>query len=244
MNDEIKIFEKDNQLWTNSQVVAEKFGKRHDNVLPVIEKLKEECSGEFMLLNFKEDTYKDKRGNTQPMYNMTRDGFSMLVTRFTGKKATQWTEKFIGAFNSIEKTLIRLARNAHVINQFVLPGPTKWKKRFSDEYYKEIYRLNKWEWKGPPYYSVVGTWTKDFYNRLPKGILGELEKLNPSDENGNRKYKHHQLLTEDVGIPALRYFIMALTALMSASNSWGQFVRLCRKAYPIGGEQFDFFIEE
>lgn len=37
---------------------------------------------------------------------MNRDGFSLLVMGFTGKKAFQWKIKFIEAFNLMEKTLL------------------------------------------------------------------------------------------------------------------------------------------
>ncbi len=240
----IKIFEEDDRIWTTSLDVSDGFDKRHADVLRAIKKLQAECSPEFAQRNFALGSYADPQDQQRSMIKMTRDGFTMLVTRFTGKKAAKLIENFIGLFNDMEKALVQIGQKNHLIRQFVLPGPKGWEKRFPDPYYKEIYRLNNWVWKGPPYFSVVGVWTKDFYKRLPGGILQELENLNPADEGGKRRFKHHQLLTEDVGIPALRHLIYALTALMTASTSWGQFYRLCRKAYPIDGEQFDFFIEE
>ncbi|WP_394353172.1 P63C domain-containing protein [Mucilaginibacter humi] len=55
-----------------------------------------------------------------------------------------------------------------------------WQKRFPDEFYKEIFRLNGWDYtvngiKNRP--GVIGTWTKNLiYNLLPNGVLAELEK--------------------------------------------------------------------
>lgn len=244
MKDLIKVFKEDNQILTNSRKVAEGFDKRHADVLRSIKNIEKDCTVEFNQRNFALIGYEDVKGRKQPVYNITRDGFTMLVTRFTGKKASKLIEDFIGLFNDMEKALVQLGQHSHLIKQFVLPGPKGWEKRFPDQYYKEIYRLNGWVWEGPPYYSIVGKWTRNFYARLPKGIICELENLNPADEKGVRKFKHHQLLTEDVGIPALRHLIYALTALMTASITWAQFYRLCKKAYPIDGEQFDFFIEE
>ncbi|EKT3907642.1 Rha family transcriptional regulator, partial [Campylobacter coli] len=40
-----------------------------------------------------------------PMYNLTRDGFSLLAMGFTGKKALQFKIAFINAFNEMEKLL-------------------------------------------------------------------------------------------------------------------------------------------
>jgi len=88
---------------TTSLVVAEKFGKRHDNVLRAIDNL--ECSEQFILLNFEEISYVDVAGRKQRMVEMTKDGFAMLVMGFTGSAAAAWKEKFIAAFNEMERTL-------------------------------------------------------------------------------------------------------------------------------------------
>jgi len=42
------------------------------------------------------------------MYEMDRDGFSLLVMGFTGEKALQWKIKYIEAFNQMESELKRL----------------------------------------------------------------------------------------------------------------------------------------
>lgn len=39
---------------------------------------------------------------TYPMYLMNRDGFSLLVMGFTGKKALEWKLQYIKAFNQME----------------------------------------------------------------------------------------------------------------------------------------------
>ncbi|MDE6665691.1 MAG: Rha family transcriptional regulator, partial [Ruminococcus sp.] len=41
-------------------------------------------------------------------YDITRDGFSLLVMGFTGKKALEWKLKYIEAFNSMERQLINV----------------------------------------------------------------------------------------------------------------------------------------
>ena len=92
---------------TTSLLVAEIFGKRHDHVLRDIEKL--ECSDGFRLLNFGESSYLNEQNKTQPMYEMTRDGFSFLAMGFTGKKAAAWKEKYIYCFNRMEQEIRRLA---------------------------------------------------------------------------------------------------------------------------------------
>lgn len=102
---EIIIHEK-GMVLTTSLIVAEKFNKRHKNVIQSIENL--ECSNEFSRLNFEPSTYIDGRGKEQPMYKISRDGFSMLTMGFTGKDAMVWKEKYIATFNAMENELSRI----------------------------------------------------------------------------------------------------------------------------------------
>lgn len=45
------------------------------------------------------------RGQTQPMFIMTRDGFSLLAMGLTGAKAMQFKVAFIEQFNAMEKVV-------------------------------------------------------------------------------------------------------------------------------------------
>ncbi len=92
----------------NSLFVAKFFEKRHDHVLRDIARItapKSGLSDEFRLLNFKESTYKDETGRKLPCYEMTRDGFTMLVMGYTGAKAMKFKELYIKRFNEMERTL-------------------------------------------------------------------------------------------------------------------------------------------
>jgi Rha family phage regulatory protein len=84
----------------SSRAVAQKFGKEHKNVLQAIENL--ECSGEFRRLNFQPSSYRNEQNKKQPEVLVTRDGFTFLAMGFTGKKAAQWKEQYIAAFNQME----------------------------------------------------------------------------------------------------------------------------------------------
>ena len=68
--------------------VAEVFGKRHKHVLDTIEALKAENSA--LTHMFYKTSYKAGTGKSYPMYLMNRDGFSLLVMGFTGKRALEW----------------------------------------------------------------------------------------------------------------------------------------------------------
>lgn len=122
-----------------------------------------------------------------------------------------------------------------------------WAKRFPDEFYQQMFRLKGWEWQGMSINrpQVVGTYTRDIvYARLAPGIVEELEKRNPKDQKGERKGRHHQLLTDDIGHPALSQHLYAVIALMRASPNWRKFCSLLQSAFPRKGDQLEFNIED
>lgn len=99
---------KKGESFTTSLIVAEVFGKLHKDVLKAIGNL--ECSPEFNERNFAPTSIEVEQpnGGTRPIpaFTMTRDGFSFLAMGFTGKKAAVWKEKFLMAFNAMEKELL------------------------------------------------------------------------------------------------------------------------------------------
>lgn len=97
---------------TTSLQIAERFEKRHADVLRSIENL--ECSKEFNERNFAPVAYKGGNGELRPMYAITRDGFMFLAMGFTGKEAAVWKERFIAAFNAMEKKLLTQAAESRV----------------------------------------------------------------------------------------------------------------------------------
>lgn len=115
-----------------------------------------------------------------------------------------------------------------------------WAKRFPDDFYRELFRLRGWDWRGPGNSNyAVAHYTKDLvYARLAPALLAELEHRNPRIEN-RRKSKHHQWLTDDVGIPALAQHLHAVIVLQRASESWDQFMGMMNKALPVKAENLD-----
>jgi Rha family phage regulatory protein len=95
----------DGRPTTTSLVVAEVFGKRHDDVLKRIRSL--DCSPEFTLRNFAECSRRGSNNKPEPFFRMTRDGFTFLCMGFTGKEAARWKEAYIAAFNRMEAELLR-----------------------------------------------------------------------------------------------------------------------------------------
>lgn len=95
------VYLKNDEAVCSSLQVSEKFGKRHDNVMQSIRGLlKNEETHEM----FKKSSYIEEQNNQRyPMYLMNRDGFSLLVMGFTGKKALDWKLQYIKAFNQMER---------------------------------------------------------------------------------------------------------------------------------------------
>lgn len=89
------------QPLTNSVLVAEKFDKRHCDIIKKIKGLlndsPQKC-GQF----FVSSTYTDSSGKENLMYIMNRDGFTLLAMGFTGQKALQFKLDYIDAFNKME----------------------------------------------------------------------------------------------------------------------------------------------
>ncbi|GIP61160.1 Rha family transcriptional regulator [Paenibacillus woosongensis] len=102
--DEDFVYVEDGIVKTDSRRIASKFGKRHADVLRSIKNL--ECSTEFTERNFTHSQYIDGSGRRLPVYTVTRDGFTFLITGFTGKEAAKFKEDFIAAFNWMEKQLL------------------------------------------------------------------------------------------------------------------------------------------
>lgn len=122
-----------------------------------------------------------------------------------------------------------------ILEEFVQAELRPWIKRFPDEFFKQIYRLNGWEYRPgqsqrTPYVGKLVN--KYIYDKLAPGVRDELQRLNPKNENGNRSHKHHQHLTEGTGLTSLDRQISTVTTLMRISENKEQFEDLFDKAYP------------
>lgn len=161
--------------------------------------------------------------------SLAKIGITALIDEATGYQAVRDR-------NALRALLDMYLRKEHAA----------WAKRFPDEFYKEIFRLRKWEYPtvsgSRP--SVVGKYTVDIvYERLAPGLVEELEKRNPKGENGYRKTRHHQWMSEDIGHPALSEHIHSVMGLMRASDSWDQFMILIDRAFPKKGKQIPLLLE-
>ncbi|MBF0097158.1 MAG: Rha family transcriptional regulator [Magnetococcales bacterium] len=91
----------------SSKEVAEKFGKLHKDVLEAIRNLKKECPVWFTERNFPPSDYLDPSGRRLPMFNLTEDGFTLLVMGFQGEEAIKWKIRFLDAFRALRQEVLR-----------------------------------------------------------------------------------------------------------------------------------------
>ncbi|MFQ0991352.1 P63C domain-containing protein [Gilliamella apicola] len=122
-----------------------------------------------------------------------------------------------------------------ILNAYVSDEILKWQLTFTDDFYKEIFRL--WNLPFIPKYiknkpSFIGKLTvKYIYDQMPKGVIEKVKDNIGKTEKGNWKYRWHQSLTSDIGREHLRKQIIEVTTLMSISESKEQFNYLFKKKY-------------
>lgn len=122
-----------------------------------------------------------------------------------------------------------------ILNAYISDEILKWQLTFTDDFYKQVYRL----WRLPfiPKYiknkpSFIGKLTtKYIYELLPPGIVDKIKEKVGKTTKGNWKYKWHQSLTPEIGREHLKKQIIEVTTLMSISQSKEQFDGLFQQKY-------------
>lgn len=130
-----------------------------------------------------------------------------------------------------------------IVNMYVDEGLRKWAKRFPDDFYKQIFRLNGWHYeptkvKKP---QVIGKWTnKIVYSRFPKGVLAKLQDKNPiiKDSAGKtyREFQHHRFFKEIGNIELAEYISNAIFLMRTTTNMrkfWTLLAKATGQAYQL-----------
>ncbi len=107
------VLSRKEDVYCDSRVVAKKFGKKHHEVMRVIEKLVDDISKLRAISNRPKynEILGEYRGQTFTYYEMNREFFSLLAMRFKTKRAFEWQIKFNDAFYDMEKRLIQSEQN-------------------------------------------------------------------------------------------------------------------------------------
>lgn len=180
----------------------------------------------------------------------------LLVTE-QDKRYAQFADMLIRAFAKVgiialvdEATGYQEVRDRKalqaILDKYLAKELAAWAKRFPDEFYKQMFRLKKWDFDplsvARP--GIVGKYTVDLiYERLAPGLVKELERLNPKPYGGNRKSRHHQWLSNDIGHPALAQHLHAVIGFMRACSSWEQFLEMINRAFPKKGHTIPLLLE-
>ena len=134
-----------------------------------------------------------------------------------------------------------------ILEKYISKEMLPYVRMFPDDFYKEMFRLLGWQWKGmsvgKP--SVVGRFTDDLvYKRLDPPVRDALFELTPRNEKGKLTHKLHQHLTPEEGKQALAKHLHAIIALMKVAKDWRSFMRMMARVFPRYGETIPMFDEE
>ena len=113
------VFERNGVVFASSRDVAAYFGKRHDHVLRDIDQAIENLSSPDLGSQWFRATEAFDAGANRIVrsYDMTRDGFAMLVMGYTGSKAMAFKVAYIQRFNEMEAAL-KSANGDHILDFF------------------------------------------------------------------------------------------------------------------------------
>lgn len=144
---------KDHQTVTTSEIVAKVFGKQHKNVLRDIKSLLDDCDEDFAKLNF-ELCFKInelQNGRPTPYYNLTKNGFMLLVMGYKSKKAMGIKISYIKAFDYMAEELSKGSQT--LLEQYYqLLGEHKAEKQLASFCGKA---LNEWKGQKPVLEGVI-----------------------------------------------------------------------------------------
>lgn len=121
-----------------------------------------------------------------------------------------------------------------LLAKYIREDYLRWQTRFPRKFYQEVFRLHGWEYN-PSSVSrpgCLGRFTNDYvYKQMPPKVLETLQIKNPTNESGHRARKHHQYLTEDIGVPHLDTHLTKLITVMELSDSLDHFKQNYNKVF-------------
>jgi hypothetical protein len=136
---------------------------------------------------------------------------------------------------------------AKILETFIDKELQAWVQTFPDDFYREMFRLRGLDFKAgsvkrPQYFGVLTN--NVVYERLAPGVLDELRRVVPKDENGRRRHKYFQRLTTNVGYPKLREHLGSVVTLMKLSDDWPGFMRMLDRLHPRVGDNLQLPLDD
>lgn len=126
-----------------------------------------------------------------------------------------------------------------ILEAFIAKELQAWIQTFPAEFYEQMFRLRGLEFSSksvqrPRYFGLL---TNDIvYKRLAPGVLNELQRVTPRNEDGRPTAKYFQSLTANIGYPKLKEHLGAVVALMKISKTWASFMNHLNEHYPRLGD--------
>lgn len=129
---------------------------------------------------------------------------------------------------------------AKILESFIAKELQPWLPTFPSAYYEQLFRLRGLDYpqftvKRPQYFGVL---TNDIvYKRLAPGVLDELRKVVPRNDDGRPTAKYFQKLTTNIGYPKLREHLGSVVTIMKLSASYNDFMDKLNHIHPRYGQQ-------
>jgi len=113
-----------------------------------------------------------------------------------------------------------------LIESYLSEEARKWSKEFPDELFFQMDRIygnvKTTSRNRPLYYAKF--LRKYIYDPIEKGlVLNKLDEVNPTNEKGNRKRRHHSHMTVEIGLPALQAQIWQVVGALKFSANKRKF---------------------
>jgi hypothetical protein len=136
---------------------------------------------------------------------------------------------------------------AKILEAFIAKELQPWIPTFPIDFYREMFRLRGLAFpdgtvKRPQYFGMLTN--EIVYRRLAPGVLDELKRVTPRNEDGRPKVKYFQSLTNNKGYPKLKEHLGAVTALMKISKDWKGFMGLLNAHYPAQDETMQLPLDD
>lgn len=135
---------------------------------------------------------------------------------------------------------------ATILEAFIAKELQPWIQTFPTDYYRELFRLRGLSFpttsvKRPQYFGVL---TNDIvYKRLAPGVLEELRRVTPRNDDGRPKAKYFQSLTSNTGYPKLREHLGRVVMLMQLSTDYNDFKQKLEQFLPVHTPQLALALE-
>ena len=139
INNEFGLIAENGEVTTTSLKVAEIYGKQHKHVLDKIDAFIH-LIPELGRTNFRLSSYINEQNKEQRMYIMDRQGFSMLVNKYTGDEATIFTYKYTKAFERMVELIELLSQENEEFYQIAISDECQLEREYKADKIKYAVR--------------------------------------------------------------------------------------------------------